>query len=71
MDPELKPCPFCGGKAGYDQRRTAFHCVEYVWDVCCGGTCPENLFVRATGATKREAAAIWNRRRRVPEAPKR
>ena len=61
-DPKLLSCPFCGGRAGFVQEDVGKRGIIYTWHVLCGGSCPEALFARASGATKREAAALWNHR---------
>lgn len=59
MTDELKPCPFCGGKARVedDQNPTIRFVPDYYWVLCmkCGA---------ASEYMKREKAAIkrWNRR---------
>ena len=58
MSSELKPCPFCGGKAivGEYDFRGAKH-----FDVWCGddGRCAR---LRGAWPTKEAAIAAWNRR---------
>lgn len=50
---ELKPCPFCGGKAKYNLfcGNVCITCTE-----CMGGVFPTR------GNTKEQAAEDWNRR---------
>lgn len=62
-DLKLKPCPFCGGPAGFDQTDTG---VSFYWDVLCDGDCPMERFTRARGLTKKAAAALWNERKPAP-----
>ena len=63
-EPELKPCPFCGGEAkialfGYD-------CGHEGNVICMSDTCPAMCRVdwgpRDICKTKAEAIAAWNRR---------
>ena len=58
-DIHLKPCPFCGGKADFDERQ-----YNDVTDYCVWCVTPEcDCFVRTVWcATKEEAAEMWNRR---------
>ena len=58
---ELKPCPFCGGKAH------TFH--NYLWHVRCDGTGGNYYCVMGFGAfvTEAEAIAAWNRRAETVE----
>lgn len=60
----LKPCPFCGGKADFDERQCNdefAYCVECVTPDC-------DCFVRTVWcATKEEAAEMWNRRTGVKD----
>jgi hypothetical protein len=55
---ELKPCPFCGGKAKTHKPDPEVDPQWYItcpnYDECCTPT--------AAGMTYEEAAAIWNRR---------
>lgn len=53
---ELKPCPFCGGKAIYDTNGTAYCaiCVQ------CGARCALTYFSGKKG--KDIIAGRWNRR---------
>lgn len=52
-DKELKPCPFCGGKA-----RISLFLGNYLvtCDDCPGATFP------CKGMTEKEAVKYWNRR---------
>ena len=52
---ELKPCPFCGGKAELWRA----HADRPAW-IACGGECV--VLVTRECKTDDEAAAIWNRR---------
>ena len=50
--PDLKPCPFCGGKAELFHSYDGYHCVQCT---CCAcGT----MHMR----TERAAIRMWNRR---------
>ena len=59
MSDELKPCPFCGGKAiiiYWDGSKTySVGCVNTF--VCHGGTHTSKAY-----RTEQEAAQAWNRR---------
>lgn len=51
---ELKPCPFCGGKA-----KTFRMAFELCWDVVCtDNTCPNTTLYNSRSA----AITAWNRR---------
>ena len=50
--PELKPCPFCGGKAEYESE-----------EGCHWVGCTEcETYATTTHASRAEAARVWNRR---------
>lgn len=53
---ELKPCPFCGGKASYDTNGSTY------WVIClgCGARSRITCFDRDKG--RRALAEAWNRR---------
>jgi Lar family restriction alleviation protein len=57
MSEELKPCPFCGGKAEYDNS----DCGPYEWIVCthCGAKGPVMNYNNDALGTSRDA---WNKR---------
>jgi len=59
---ELKPCPFCGGKADYSKIDTSetvpFGTVQHF--ITCKNNCLEGLYAR--GNTKEEAISKWNSR---------
>ena len=67
---ELKPCPFCGGKA---EIRTGgndgFHAPKLVFAQCtkCGAK-TANVPISADYAANKEAADVWNQRIREEEA---
>lgn len=54
MNEELKPCPFCGGKAGYHEKHGKYGTM-------CLST-PYCSYLTAGHKTKSEAARMWNRR---------
>lgn len=54
--PELKPCPFCGARDVFVERRTD----GYSWEVTCDAA--ECSVAGPVRATKREAIAAWNTR---------
>lgn len=57
MNEELKPCPFCGGKAKYLDSSNEY---EDYHEVCCKDkTCTYSLTERGT---KEAAYAAWNTR---------
>lgn len=53
---ELKPCPFCGGKAS-SEIQAGHSTANDTWIVYC-----ENCFIEAEKDTQEEAEAVWNRR---------
>lgn len=63
MQVELKPCPFCGGKAATFIRTntgaTAEWCGPVDHWVSCTGDCGASTCMHGT---KDEAIAAWNRR---------
>lgn len=62
-EPELKPCPFCGGRAKFEYVDDQFK-DNNVFVVC--GSCKTSSAIHST---KRDAIAAWNRRteRKVEE----
>ena len=62
MTDQLKPCPFCGGKASaYSECKTTYS-PEY-WHICCDNNgCPVESFLDNIYPTEAEAADIWNTR---------
>ena len=55
---ELKPCPFCGGKAEMVEQRLYGNTPTH-FGVCCG-SCYQGTW--RWHRTEAEAAAAWNRR---------
>ena len=59
MSTELKPCPFCGGKARLHEIASTYHVLwRYVM-------CDNCLTSNDNYSTEEEAIAAWNRR--VPD----
>ena len=56
MNTELKPCPFCGGRACWSRYRTE----DLYWVQCADDMCGASLSLGEF--TQDEAAAKWNRR---------
>lgn len=63
MSDELKPCPFCGGRANIYENKIDF---APKWSVGCGD-CPANLDVCED--EKADAARCWNTRSVTVELP--
>lgn len=68
--PQLKPCPFCGGKAKFENCGDPGKFAD--WDVVCTecgilALCPGEEPGMVT--TKEEAAKAWNRRMDDADAP--
>lgn len=57
MSLELKPCPFCGGSAGFMSNAVVF---QEVWGVSCDGECGAQI--DSCAWDKEDAAEIWNQR---------
>lgn len=55
MGIELKPCPFCGGKAIMVKHKNEI--VDNLYSVCCG-VC----YCATPWGTEKQAAHDWNRR---------
>jgi hypothetical protein len=53
---ELKPCPFCGGEAGFPSGSLGWYWVE-----CMNEDCPVEPSTNGH-QTKEEAIEAWNRR---------
>lgn len=75
MEPELKPCPFCGGIAILDSRTVHGHggCDLFTWGAGCGEcgaqipTCGDKAVrdkhgIRLTKDGRADAIEAWNRR---------
>jgi hypothetical protein len=59
QDPELDPCPFCGGPSVFSEAMT----VGRSWKARCDNqNCPVRPFQLESYRTKAEAAAVWNYR---------
>jgi Lar family restriction alleviation protein len=58
---ELKPCPFCGGKANYDfeksDRDPGYGKPLIDWEVYC-----MDCFACVSATSERRAKELWNRR---------
>lgn len=58
---ELKPCPFCGGKAGWRKNKLGWEQAG-----CVNLSCPifpaSPYASEASGRTKEGVAEMWNRR---------
>lgn len=59
IEPYLKPCPFCGGKATL--RRATFVCFA-AYNVICNNPNCKILVNTLNRETEQEAIEIWNRR---------
>lgn len=55
---ELKPCPFCGGRAVFQDNNS---CCSYVYCKKCGAT-GETVNVSKKFSSDEKAAEKWNRR---------
>ena len=56
MNKELKPCPFCGGKANKGHWNGNKRYDSYYIVMCT------HCFARTVGETVEEAIAVWNKR---------
>lgn len=55
---ELKPCPFCGGKAEIEYKRNLL-----TWIVqCSNNSCPASYMIGADFETEEATIEAWNRR---------
>ena len=55
---ELKPCPFCGGKADIEHKRNLL-----TWIVqCSNNSCQASYMIGADFETEEAAIEAWNRR---------
>lgn len=59
---QLKPCPFCGGKAVYESVLVDRAVDENRWGVGCSQEECIGFQWMQTFPRKRDAAAAWNRR---------
>lgn len=55
-DVELKPCPFCGGKAYYNEKKLRIECAK------CKANMPGVLSFKGVWNYKYYLARLWNRR---------
>ena len=66
LDPPLLPCPFCGGKAKFEETPAVMspHPKAAIWGVCCDNAEVDCIgyLMRATYTLKKEAAKAWNTR---------
>ena len=53
---ELKPCPFCGGKAYYNEKKLRIECAK------CKANMPGVLSFKGVWNYKYYLARLWNRR---------
>ena len=61
MPNELKPCPFCGGKARIEKGRT--FCGNTFSVACADPHNCKGYYVKTKGFySKNEAISVWNRR---------
>ena len=56
----LKPCPFCGGEAKYDDFEAAHYCLDMPGVAC------ETCYCRNFADSKEEAIQKWNSRHATP-----
>ena len=60
---DLKPCPFCGGKAVVYVRKDSGLSIQCA--VCRIGTTPESDSLCGMGVSLENAVTLWNRRKDV------
>lgn len=60
MDDELKPCPFCGGKAKYDDNFYKNGTGHYVYCENCGAS--SCILIGENCFSKKYVFDQWNRR---------
>ena len=65
----LKPCPFCGGKAFIENGYVGIERVVFVKCDECKVRMP-NVYVRASYCANDKAAEAWNRRANDEQADK-
>ena len=65
METELKPCPFCGGRACINKRlkwwSNSGHADRYEYGVTC--TSPFCIAIPSIFKTEEEAIEKWNKRK--------
>lgn len=59
MNDKLKPCPFCGGKAGISKMPPP---ILYKYRIVCGNPTCDLQPGTNWKQTKQEAIEVWNRR---------
>ena len=59
---ELKPCPFCGGKARFVDNGEPNGSKYYFADVICTNQVCRGCSSYLESKTKEQAIAVWNRR---------
>lgn len=57
---DLKPCPFCGGEAGWDEKNKAPQCSKCLATIPSGGGILQKWFDESE--YRAYMAALWNRR---------
>lgn len=63
---ELKPCPFCGGKAKEGERLTEdYNIANFI--ICGDSGCRANIGMIGSFAKKEKAISAWNTRPETPE----
>ena len=57
---KLDPCPFCGGKAEWDEKNKAPQCSQYKATIPSAGGILRKYFDKS--GYRQYMAALWNRR---------
>lgn len=57
---ELDPCPFCGGKAAWDEKNKAPQCSQCKATIPSAGSILRKYFNKSN--YRQYMAALWNRR---------
>ena len=57
---DLKPCPFCGGEAKWDEKNKAPQCSKCLATIPSGGSIVRKWFDES--GYRAYMAALWNRR---------